>query len=292
MDFAENINKLTNTFSADKNYCHFLLSSSHKVTVAETLVYYKWIRNYFPHFQANLLRMIPKHFPFEYCSKAEFWTATLTGGILKDICLVPYFLLRGVVSEAGFALRRGLEHAGVLTHLWHKPSKINVINNTEGRGFLAAFVFEENKRIKKQLKQIGIQKRFAAFSHLGKPASELYSILSKYIAHGGTPYNISLCTLEPGEFSCSFTNRDKHIVDNCIYLLCRGCEILCAEIVAIQGKYGKQYSVTSQEFDEGSRLLLLLMSEHLVPTSEMNKQIADVLADLGIDSNKNIFDLN
>jgi hypothetical protein len=71
---------------------------------------------FLPHFQVGLLAIAPKRFASNDVKSAEFWTATLTGGIMKDIWLIAYLVMRGMLPEAGSVLRRSLEHAGVLTH--------------------------------------------------------------------------------------------------------------------------------------------------------------------------------
>jgi hypothetical protein len=110
------LDELTGTFSADRSYCDHLFSSPTAENAARIFIYHKWARLFLPHFQVGLLAIAPKRFASNEVKSAEFWTATLTGGIMEDICLIAYLVMRGMLPEAGSVLRRSLEHAGVLTH--------------------------------------------------------------------------------------------------------------------------------------------------------------------------------
>jgi hypothetical protein len=116
------LDELTGTFSADRSYCDHLFSSPTAENAARIFIYHKWARLFLPHFQVGLLAIAPKRFASNEVKSAEFWTATLTGGIMEDICLIAYLVMRGMLPEAGSVLRRSLEHAGVLTHFWYSPS--------------------------------------------------------------------------------------------------------------------------------------------------------------------------
>lgn len=277
MTISEKIEELTGTFSSDRAFCDHLFSSDNAENAARILVFYKWSRFFLPHFQEGLLTIAPKHFPSNDIKTAEFWTATLTGGILKDIGLISYLVVRGVLSEAGSVLRRTLEHTGVLTHFWYDPTKASVLqSDPDSRDFKEAFERERDKTIQDDLKTKGIKKRFASFSSTGGVAATLlYKILSQYDVHGGTPANLLGASLGPTKLSCGFVNRAVEDESRQIEVIGNGCGIVCLEIAYIHAVYGKKYGVTPPEVGEGGRLLFELIS-----TDEMKNHIQNMLAQL------------
>ena len=103
MGVSDELDGLTQTFAKDREFCDCLFASEQAHNAAELLVYCRWASMFLPHFQASLVTMTPLHFRQEN-EIAKFWTATLIGGLIKDTCLVPYFVLRGLVSETGSIL--------------------------------------------------------------------------------------------------------------------------------------------------------------------------------------------
>jgi len=108
------IDNLTNTFSMDRKYCTELLNSEAFHDVAKIIIYYKWAVNYLPHIQNGLVEIAKKHFELKFQEDTSFYTLVLSGSILKDLCLIPYLVIRGVESESAMAIRRSIEHLGVL----------------------------------------------------------------------------------------------------------------------------------------------------------------------------------
>lgn len=96
---SDALDDLTKTFTRDREYCDALMTSSNRDSVAKILVYYKWARHYVPHIQTGLLSIAEKRFSESSRETAKAYTAFLVGGVLKDICLIPYLVLRGVFSE-------------------------------------------------------------------------------------------------------------------------------------------------------------------------------------------------
>lgn len=145
-----------------------------------------------------------KRFPESGRENGKAYTAFLTGGVLKDICLIPYLVVRGVFSETGFVIRRSLEHLGVLTHFWADPSKAEYLNDEDSPEFQNAFIREVDRSKAAALTVRGVRKRFAAYSEFAKPASDLYRIFSAADVHGGTPFQVVRSL--PGEdaISCGF----------------------------------------------------------------------------------------
>lgn len=280
MGIDKKIDELTKTFSMDRKYCSDLLKSDAAYEVAKIIVYYKWGINYLPHFQTGLLEIAPKHFETKFREDASFYTEVLSGSILKDLCLIPYFVIRGIESEAGVAVRRSLEHLGMLTHFWYHPEKIAYIRDRETKSHKEAFKYEKNPVNREQLKSKGIAKRFESFRTFGQPATQLWAMSSNYFAHGGTPNNILFATIEPGDYSCGFVNRSLSEGIKILNLLSSGCEILCAEIAYIHGTYGKKYNITPPLVGKGGRLLSEILSGPNSNSNEMERQISEVLFEL------------
>jgi len=275
-----NLDNLTKTFSMDRKYCSDLFQSESASDVAKIIIYYKWARNYLPHIQEGLLEISHKHFNSNFREDASFYTATLSGSILKDLCLIPYFTIRGIESEAGVALRRSLEHLGVLTHFWYHPEKIAYIRDAKSTGYKEAFKYEANKTLRNKLKSKGISKRFESFRTFGQPATKLWAMLSDYFAHGGSSNNLLFTAIEPGDYSCGFLNRSLSSGSKLLDLLSSGCEILCAELAFIHGTYGKTYGVTPLLVGEGGRFLSELLSDPNSNSREVERQISITLSEL------------
>jgi hypothetical protein len=281
VSLPDQIDRLTSTFSADRAYCEHLFSSPEASRPTQLLVYHQWALAYLPRFQQGLLAMVPRHFAPVSRNDAEMWTAILTGGIIKDICLTPYFVIRGLTSEAGSVIRRALEHLGVLTHLWYDPAKIRAIQDPDSNDYMDAFVRERNKPKAAALSAQGIRKRFEKCS-LGNPISRLYEVFSEYNVHGGKLGNMAMGPLEPTGFSCAFVNRSEFakMEQQQLLLIVSGVEILCIETAKLHGEYGKNYGVTQPEVGEGAHALAALLSPSGSQSPEMNAHIQAIFAAL------------
>ncbi len=274
------LDKLTATFRSDQRYCDALLSSPNSLLFSRILVYYKWARRYLPHIRQGLVKIAARRFSKQQAPNAEAWTVFLLGGILKDICLVPYLTARGVFSEAGIVTRPNLENLGVLAHFWSDPSKAEYLENSDSADFAFAFVRERDKKIAKELKQKEIRKRFAALHCFPRPASELYKSLSGSDVHGGTPLNVVLA--DENSISCDFIDRRDPGDDGTLSLLHAGTEILCAETAALHGRFGKRYGITPSMVGEGGRPLTSLLSPVDTPSLEMARELSALQMDLGV----------
>ena len=115
-----------------------------------------------PAIQSEMHNLIDLHFQEAHRRDAKLWTLSLTGGVIRDLGLIPYFVLRGLIWEAGVATRRGLENVGLLAHLWLDPEKAQFLSDPDGKQFRNAFVNEENSALSQALKARRVQKRFAA----------------------------------------------------------------------------------------------------------------------------------
>lgn len=200
---------------------------------------------------------------------AELWTGILTVALRRDINLVPYLALRGLLSEAGAVLRRGLKSTGVLTHIWRDPVKVEALDKgSDSREYRRAFRFDS-----------GVGTRFEAFG-TSKAASKLYAVFSSFDVHGGSGDQLSRSSITPTEFSCSFINRrEPHSeeVRGQFDLLNRGCEMVCLEVLAISADYGTR----STEMTNAIQDLLLLVEASADVRPGMDERVRTLLTELG-----------
>jgi hypothetical protein len=274
------LDRLTQTFTKDQEFCE-AIALKQSWNVGRLFVYLRWAQNYIPAIQEELHAMADSHFPAAYTKDAKFWTLTIVAGTFRDLALVPYLVLRGLISEAGLAVRRSLENMGVLAILWHDPSTTEYLSDPEGGPFKNAFVRESDRNKAADLKMRGVQKRFHV-SMLGRPMSDLYHILSKYTVHGGSPDQLVTANLLPTRLSCMLVNRpdplEKDLTKDLV-ILANGCEMLCVELAFVHGKWSKKYGLQPSKGSEGGfRLTNLLESG---PDGSMSDLIRSTLQDLG-----------
>ena len=277
---TETLDRWLGTFTKDLEFCESL-AISHASAVGRLLVYVRWAQLYFSPIQEELYGMAAKHFPSEQSKTAGIWTLALTGGVTRDIRLVPYLVVRGLISEAGLAVRRSMENVGVLAHLWQEPDNATYLSTPDAPEFRRAFMWESDKKKNAVLKAKGIQKRFE-HCVMAQPLSQLYQILSAYTVHGGSPEQLIGAELVPTRLSCSLVNRPDPLerdISRDLQLLGNGCEMLCIELCAVHGTFGKKYGVTPSKGDEGGFYLTKLLDGG--PESEMAKVIRLILSDLG-----------
>lgn len=227
----------------DRAFCDQLFASEAARGAAQLLIYSRWANAYLPFAQRNLLERAETRFQTEDRERARFATATLTGGMLKDIGITPYLAIRGLISEAGVVLRRAVEHIGVLTHFWHDPVKVQALENPGSKTFKKAFEQGSAQQLE------GVKGRFERCA-MGKQLSTLYSLLSDYDAHGGSWRQLLRTPLTPNELSCSFLNRAVQGAKD-YELLAVGCGSLTFEILTLCS----EYDTVSKDLLEGARLL-------------------------------------
>lgn len=277
---AEGLDALSHTFSKDLEFCEGLALAQPQ-NVARIFVYLRWAHNYLNPIQEELASLTAKHFPSSCATDAKLWTLTLTGGIYRDLGLVPYLAVRGLVSIAGFLIRRSLESAGLLAHLWHDPNNAEYLRNPDSKEFKHAFLSETNKKKASDLLSRGLQKRFAS-SHGGKEMSDLYRIFSGFTVHGDSPKQLVGAQLAPNSFSCMFINRpnprDSSLAKE-LELFAIACEMICVEIALLHGGYAKKYGMLPSKGGEGGFYLMRLLDRG--SDSDMNHIISATLDDFG-----------
>lgn len=248
---SDGLDRLTHTFKADQDFCESL-AATQPFQVGRLLVYRRWAQLYLPDIQTELVAMVGSHFPSRFSRDAEFWTLSLTGGAFKDLGLVPYLVVRGVIWDAGFAVRRSLENMGVLAHLWQEPSKGEYLSDPDTRAFADAFVAEPDRKKADALKSRGIQKRFSA-SGMPNGMSDLYRLLSAYSVHGGSPKQLVNTQINPTRVSCMFLNRPDPLEETLsgLEVLANGCEAICIELSTLLGTFGKRYGRLPSKAGEG-----------------------------------------
>lgn len=153
-------------------------------------------------------------------------------------------------------------------------------------------MYEKDQMHRNELKTKKIAKRFEGFRTFGRPATHLWSLFSSYFAHGGTPNNLLFAEIQPNEYSCGFVNRSLSEGVKISKLLSSGCEICCAEIAFIHGKYGKRYGVNPALLREGGRLLADLLSSPNGESKEMKRQIDMLSFELGCDNQRNFMNMH
>jgi hypothetical protein len=284
---AETLDRWLATFTKDVEFCE-TLAISHAAEVGRLFVYVRWLQLYFAPIQEELCGMTSKHFPSEHAKTAEHWTLALTGSIARDINLVPYLVIRGLISEAGLAVRRSMENVGVIAHLWQQPTNAIYLASPDAPEFRKAFVWESDRKRSELLRTNGIQKRFEKCL-MAKPLSSLYQILSKYTVHGGSLEQLVNSEIAPTRLSCALINRPDPIqkdVHRDLQILGNGCEMLCIELCAVHGAFGKTYGVTPSKGGEGGFYLTKLIDSGT--NGEMANVISIILSDLGWLDNRSL----
>ena len=279
---AAGLDRLTGTFSRDREFCH-ALANANGPEVARILVYVRWARHYIPPIQVELESLVSRHFAFIHRTNAAFWTLALLGATMKDLGIIGYLIIRGLVWDAGYAARRSLENIGVLASLWFAPEKAASLKSAESEEFRRAFLWESDSKARADLKSRGIQKRFE-FCNMAPAASQLYSLLSKYSVHGGTPDTLAVTDIEPSACSCMFVNRpdpSRKDISRDITIIGNACEIVAIEVSNVLGTFRGRYGLPPSMAGEGGFFVSQLIDKS---SGQMAAVVKDTLASLGWDS--------
>jgi len=273
------LERITKTFSADRAFCEYLFASQAARTAAQILLYQDWVSNYLPDFEHGFMQMVPTHFASYDTKKARLWTTTLMYAIIRDLSLISYLVLRGVMIEAHSVGRRALEHTGVLTHLWHDPSKVNALGVSE-KEFKRAF---ENPPVPEEGKARAVKPRFAQLL-FAEAIAPLYKHFSECGIHGGTPMTFVQSPLRQTRFSCQFFIRpEDHLDSAALWVLAKTCELICCEVVNLYGYFGKTYGPIPDKLSEGRAYLLALAGgpgHGVEETAEMKSAVDHLLTHL------------
>jgi len=251
------------------------LSDSNARQVGRILVYLRWARRYLTPIQVELHSLVDRHFPFGTAAEAGSWTVVLLGATGRDVGIIAYMVVRGLILDAGYAARRSLENVGVLSGLWRVPEKADSLSDNEE--FRRAFVWESDRKAKAALKASGVHKRFESCV-MPEGASQLYSLLSKYSVHGGSPDTLASAEIVPTSYSCMLVNRPdpaNNDLGTGIQLIGNACEMLMVEIAGLLGVVRKKYGLPPSEAGEGGRFISQLLDKE-----QMAALVHETLQDL------------
>lgn len=273
------LDALSHTFTRDREFCD-ALAKSHQTQIARLLVYCRWSQKFLPVIQRQLNGLAPRHFASDHLRDAEFWTAALTAGISRDLALIPYLVVRGLMWESGVAVRRGLENVGLLAHLWLDPTKAQFLTKPDGKDFRNAFLNETDKAAAKILCERGVQKRFAVCG-MDVSLSRLYRLVSAYSVHGASPNQLVAAETATTKLSCMFVDRPDPVassLESDLEIFTDACEMLCSETARVFGIAARQYSTPWTVAHDGGELLAKLMDRS---SFVMRTHVAETLRDLG-----------
>ncbi len=252
MTVSEKLNTMTDTFSADREFCDELFSSENAEQAAELLVAHLWANNAFTYCQKSICHeQSLARFGASHKDKAGIWTFALSEHLFKDLSLVVYLVIRGLPSEAGTALRRAFEHFGVLAHIWHDPTKLDAFDNPESPSYSEAFKYESDPNARKLLKAKGIAKRFEAMS-AANVATTIYGLLSGFSVHGGTKERISEIGIDATTLSCRFYTRpevNSEKLGHQLWIFAQGHLLLCSEFIGLCARYGTKNDKLVEAFE-------------------------------------------
>lgn len=276
---SDAVDSLTQTFSMDRAYCDALLNSGNADIVAELLISHQWANSALPLCYSALEAAVAKLFG-PRAENARLWNLILLDGINRDLRLVPYLVLRGVASEASAALRRALEHTGVLTHIWVDPPKVGALQDTDSKDYEQAFRRERDPRKAEALKQSKTCKRFAPMK-LGPVATLLWGALSATDIHGGTSARFFLYAAEPSDLVCSFTMRSDPTAKGIrrqIRFLMDGHTTTCLEVMNLCADYAER----SEELAAAAEAFQMLWPEYGEQSPALRQHVAELLNRLGV----------
>jgi hypothetical protein len=228
--------KMTRTFSADRDFFDALMKQPCGEAFAEMCVWYNWHRNYLNDIQESLAEAGIPH-----GDTYAVWVLTMLVGVAHAVGMLMYLSVRGVVHEAGASGRRALEFLGIASHLLTDPSKARFL--FEGcestKQFREAFLSGSPKEADRA-KQLGIKFRFAGMaSGMEQAATQLWEMFSRFNVHGDSLAAVSaIPSLLPTEHSCAFLNRSVLATGKEIELFRRVPEISAIELATLVGKFG------------------------------------------------------
>ena len=274
----ERVDEITRTFALDHAYCDALFESECAPYVAELLLSHLWANTAMPLCHQGLSAVVPERFGSRQ-ERAALWNLILLDGINRDLRLVPYLVLRGLASEGSAALRRAFEHAGVLSHIWTYPGKVDALNDADSKEYAQAFRCEVNERKRKALTASNTSKRFSTMK-LGSVATLIYAALSKFDVHGGTGHRFFSHTTEVTPFTCSFAMRPAPTSERMVQqtrFLTDGHKIVCGEVIALCADHAKR----SDDLSAASDAYRILASVTGEPSPELKSQVAELLGRFG-----------
>jgi hypothetical protein len=277
---SSNLDRMTGTFTKDKEFFDALTRSPVFQHVCRIIVYARWWRKW--HFACldGLQQAIRGHFPAKFRKVAEVSTALLTVQLAKDVGLIGYLVCRGLTQEAGGGLRRMFENIAVMGHFWKEPEKVALMADPDSLAYRRAFVIEEDKRKQAALKVAGISKRFAALDgSVAQGMTALYALISDYHVHGGTrKHNLGM-SIEKNRFWCFFLSRtmpNDSIFNASVDFIAQGLEMTTVEYSLLIGEFGKK----TPDVLESGRAISRLLGNPGEERTRMSLEVEAVRRDL------------
>lgn len=253
MDISRQLDEWRQTFTKDRLFCERLFESEAAPVAARLLAYHLWASNFMDFMMKALLDAAREHFTSEYAEPCEASTAYLSRGIQKTIHVIPYLVVHGLISEGDMFLRQGLEHAGILTHLWRCPEKAKLIDSDPRRGAFRK-AFTDPATTLEHEKQGELAKRFAQFRVWGPTATKAYKYLSRFSVHGGIGSVLGL-EPQPTELSCAFMDRPVPVEVESVEGLLVGVQMLTLEFTLLYADFAEHYGTTSDQANRGAVVL-------------------------------------
>jgi hypothetical protein len=241
---SQALDKLTNTFTADRAFFDALMAHPCSEAFLEMCVWYLWLHEYLHDIQDSLHDAGKSH-----GSDYQVWVISMIGGAAQGVGMLMYLLARGIVHEAAASGRRALEYLGMASHLVRDPQKAQFLcsGETKSPAFKNAFIRGMDRDEAKKLKQAGIGYRFAGMSTgMATAATRLYDLFSRFNIHGGTMSALTGIALSPTDNSCAFHNRSLPEVARNIPLFKPILEITAIELMDLVGHYGTRNKRVNQ----------------------------------------------
>lgn len=113
MSAADQMDKLTRTFSADKRFCSYLFQSDVADSAGRSMAFHRLAVQCIPPCYRTLLDAISMKFEEKHQKNGELWTSILIWNIQEDIRLASYLSVRGLISEAGVFLPQSTGAVGL-----------------------------------------------------------------------------------------------------------------------------------------------------------------------------------
>ncbi len=237
MNISHKVDELTDTFSFDHEFCNQLFLSEDGEQAVELLISQLWANNSFLICLKSLVNdeaiMV---FDKNSQEKAKIWSLILSESFIRDMGLIVYLSIRGLLIEASVALRRAFETLGVLTHIWKSPEKLQFSDTPNSDGYRDAF----RKYTSEDNKVNGAKKRFVAMK-LPEIATKFYALTSDFAVHGGTASRLATSTLENTLLACRFYNRSEIgsvTLKNQLEMLSQAHQVLCLEYLTLCLDFG------------------------------------------------------
>jgi hypothetical protein len=111
--------------------------------------------------------------------------------------------------------------------------------------------------------------------------TQLYTLLSKYSVHGGSPDTLVASEIEPTANSCMFVNRPDPLgkdISREITIIGNACEMLAIEIAYLLGTVRTRYGMSPSKAGEGGLFASQLIDD---ASGQMAGLVKETMQSLG-----------